>query len=87
MRPTGVSGATDAAASAAFRPYEQAFARDPYPVFDRLRRESPVFHSTEFGMTFFTRYGDVERLLQDPRLGRTMRHRMSPAERAADDES
>jgi len=86
MRRTGVSGATDAEASAIFRPYEQGFARNPYPVYARLRRESPVFHSAEFGMTFFTRYADVERLLQDPRLGRTMRHRMSPAERAADDE-
>lgn len=86
MRRTGTSGATDAAASAAFRPYEQGFARNPYPVYAHLRRESPVFHSAEFGMTFFTRYADVERLLQEPRLGRTMRHRMSPAERAADDE-
>ncbi len=73
-------------ADAGFRPYEQAFARDPYPVYARLRRETPVFHAAEFGMTFFTRYADVEALLQDPRLGRTMRHRMSPAERAADDE-
>jgi len=73
-------------AYAGFRPYEQAFARDPYPVYAQLRRESPIFHADEFGMTFFTRYADVERLLQDPRLGRTMRHRMSAAERAADDE-
>ena len=73
-------------ADAGFRPYEQAFARDPYPVYARLRRETPVFHAADFGMTFFTRYADVEALLQDPRLGRTMRHRMSPAERAADGE-
>lgn len=73
-------------ADAGFRPYEQAFARDPYPVYSRLRRERPVFHAAEFGMTFFTRYADVEALLHDPRLGRTMRHRMSPAERAADEE-
>ncbi|HKL61818.1 MAG TPA: cytochrome P450 [Woeseiaceae bacterium] len=73
-------------ADAGFRPYEQAFARDPYPVYARLRRETPVFHAGEFGMTFFTRYADVEALLQDPRLGRTLRHRMSLAERAADDE-
>lgn len=73
-------------APAGFRPYEQAFARDPYPVYARLRRESPVFHAEDLGMTLFTRYADVERLLQDPRLGRTLRHRMSPAERAADDE-
>lgn len=69
-----------------FRPYEQAFARDPYPVYARLRAEAPVYDCAEFGMTFFSRHADVERLLQDPRLGRTLRHRMSPDERAADDE-
>ncbi|MEJ2603696.1 MAG: cytochrome P450 [Gammaproteobacteria bacterium] len=75
----------DPAAHPDFRPYDAAFARDPYPVYARLRAEAPVFHAEEFGMTFFTRYRDVERLLQDRRLGRTMRGVMTEAERGADD--
>lgn len=68
-----------------FRPYEQAFARDPYPVYARLREEAPAFRSDELGMTLFSRYADVSSLLADPRFGRTLRHRMSDGERAADD--
>ncbi len=68
-----------------FRPYDPAFARDPYPVYARLREEAPVFHAGEFGMTFFSRYRDVERLLQDPRLGRTMHGVMTAAEQAAEE--
>ncbi len=63
-----------------FRPYEQAFAANPYPTYARLREQNPIFHSTEFGLTFFTRYHDITNLLADKRLGRTMSHVMSPAE-------
>lgn len=69
-----------------FRPYDQAFARDPYPVYARLREQTPVFRSDEFGMTFFTRYQHVAELLLDRRFGRTLRHRMTAGEIAADDD-
>ena len=70
------------AAPAEFHPYERSFAADPYPVYARLRDESPIFHSAELGMTLFARYADIRRLLFDGRLGRTMDHLASPEELA-----
>lgn len=64
-----------------FHPYEQAFAANPYPTYARLREQNPIFHSEEFGLTFFTRYQDIVNLLSDKRLGRTMSHVMSPEEK------
>lgn len=61
-------------ADAIFKPYEQAFAANPYPVYARLREEQPVFASADFGMTFVTRYRDIVRILTDKRFGRTMAH-------------
>ena len=70
------------AAPVEFHPYERSFAADPYPVYARLRELSPIFHSTEVGMTLFTRYADIRRLLFDGRLGRSMDHIASPDELA-----
>ncbi len=64
-----------------FHPYEQAFAANPSPTYARLRKKNPIFHSAEFGLTFFTRYQDIATLLSDKRLGRTMNHVMSPEEK------
>ena len=55
-----------------FHPYETAFAADPYPVYAELRERSPVFYSSETGMTLFTRYDDIRGLLLDSRLGRSL---------------
>lgn len=66
-----------------FHPYEQAFAANPYPTYARLREQNPIFHSAEFGLTFFTRYRDIANLLADKRLGRTLSHVMSPEEKGA----
>ena len=55
-----------------FRPYEQSFAADPYPVYAELRQRSPVFYSSELGMTLFTCYDDIRGLLLDSRLGRSL---------------
>ena len=41
---------------------------DPYPVFDRLREQDPVFE-TNFGYWYVTRYEDANRLLRDGSLG------------------
>jgi cytochrome P450 enzyme len=49
-------------------PSDLAFIADPYPVFRRLRRESPV-HWWEHGhMWMLSRYADVESTLKDPRF-------------------
>lgn len=64
-----------------FRPYEAAFAADPYPVYKQLRESTPIFFSEEMGMTLFTRHEDIRALLIDKRIGRTMNHVATPAER------
>jgi hypothetical protein len=61
-----------------FRPFEPAFAADPYPVYARLRESNPIFYSAQAGLTLFTRYDDIRSLLLDGRLGRTMDHVMEP---------
>jgi unspecific monooxygenase len=64
-----------------FKPYDPAFAADPYPVYKRLRESTPIFFSEELAMTLFTRYDDIRALLMDKRLGRTMNHIATPTER------
>ena len=43
-------------------------AVDPFPLFDRLREEDPVYE-TSFGYWYVSRYDDANRLLRDPVLG------------------
>lgn len=64
-----------------FRPYDPAFAADPYPVYKQLRESTPIFFSEEMGMTLFTRYESIRALLIDKRLGRTMNHVATADER------
>jgi len=63
-----------------FEPYSASFAADPYPTYARLRERTPVFYSAQLGMTVFTRYDDIRRLLLDGRLGRTLDHVTQPEE-------
>jgi cytochrome P450 len=46
------------------------FRADPYPLFDILRANAPVFYWEEWGIWFLTRYEDCNNLLRDNRLGR-----------------
>jgi cytochrome P450 len=39
---------------------------DPYPLYERLRREAPVVYNPIFGMWFVTRHDDVVTVLKDP---------------------
>lgn len=61
-----------------FHPYDPGFAADPYPVYARLRAESPVFYSAETRLTLFAGYDDVRTLVLDGRLGRSMDHVTPP---------
>jgi cytochrome P450 len=74
-------GRLSTASPAEFRPYEPAFAADPYPVYAGLRERNPILFSEELGMTLFARYEDIRALLIDKRLGRTMHHVASSTER------
>ena len=48
------------------------FRRNPYPYLAYLQRFYPVYRG-EFGVWLITRYEDVKKLNQDPRLGRDLR--------------
>jgi cytochrome P450 len=55
--------------------FDRRYRADPYPLYDRLRRAAPVFHSA-MTATLLTRYDDVMAAAADPRL--------SSVERTAD---
>jgi hypothetical protein len=40
-------------------PYDYAFHEDPYPTFQRLRDEAPVYHNDELNFWALSRHGDV----------------------------
>lgn len=56
--------------------FDPAFRADPYPVYNRFRREDPVHHGRPptpglgGGWWYVFRYDDVAAVLKDPRFGR-----------------
>jgi cytochrome P450 len=46
-------------------PYNPDYFKNPYPVFARLREESPLYYNTQYGFYAVSRYADVERALGD----------------------
>ena len=48
-----------------FNRLEPPYLDDPYPLYARARRETPVFFSPEFGLWFVTRYDDAWAVLKD----------------------
>lgn len=48
-----------------YDPLESTTVLDPYPVFNRLRDEGPVFYMPELDHYIVTRYDDVEQVLLD----------------------
>jgi cytochrome P450 enzyme len=52
-----------------FNPMDPTYAEDPYPLFTRLRNESPVLHWEMGGGPIFFRHRDCVALLRDNRLG------------------
>jgi cytochrome P450 len=52
-----------------FNPFDPAFRADPYPFYDRLRAESPVY-PTPFGFTVLSRYDDIARTLRGAEFAR-----------------
>ena len=55
----------------AYDPWSPEFVADPYPVFERIRAERPVFFHEATDQWVISRYEDVDALLRDRRLGRT----------------
>src|SRR5688572_1714857 len=61
-----------------FNPEDAAFLQNPYPTYQALLAESPIFHDGR--MWFFTRHADVDSILRDRRFGRSILHVMSREE-------
>lgn len=67
---------------------DPAFYNNPYPVYDELRQQVPIFYWEDYGLWTFVTHEDVSRILRDRRFGRQITHVMSrealgwPPERA-----
>jgi cytochrome P450 len=48
-----------------FDPYDVGINADPYPVYDRLRDEAPIYHNEQFDFWALSRHTDVERGMVD----------------------
>ena len=57
-----------------YDPWSPEFVADPYPAFEALRRETPVFYYEPSNQWVITRHADVDALLRDRRLGRSYLH-------------
>jgi cytochrome P450 len=49
-------------------PFDPAFKSDPYPLYKRLREESPVYRAPGAAEVVLTRYDDCINVLRDPRF-------------------
>jgi cytochrome P450 len=47
-------------------PYDPRFTADPWPVFNRIREEAPLYYNEAHDFYAVSRYADVERVLTDP---------------------
>lgn len=56
------------------------FFQDPYPTYQRLHDQCPVFLWTEPDLWTFTRHADVNAILRDRRFGRQISHLQTPDE-------
>ena len=70
---TTTTHADGAPYTAAIDPTDSSFYDDPYPVYDRLRREAPV-HLHPNGMWMLFRYEDVMKAMRDDALSRREEH-------------
>ncbi|MVZ99603.1 cytochrome P450 [Actinomadura sp. LD22] len=61
-----MSASADATAGPlAFDPYDYDFHEDPYPLYQRLRDEAPVFHAERDDLWVISRHADVFDVLRD----------------------
>ncbi|MET0447309.1 MAG: cytochrome P450, partial [Aeromicrobium sp.] len=49
-----------------YDPFSVAFQEDPFPVYERLREEAPLYRSQKWGFWALSRYDDVRAALLDP---------------------
>ena len=63
-----------------FNPLSPEFQANPYPIYDMLRANMPIFHWEQWNIRFLTRYQDCVALLKDNRLGHEVLNVMSREE-------
>lgn len=63
-----------------FDPFDPNFIMNPYPTFERLRQEVPIFWHESGQMWYAMNHEDVSALLRDRRLGRSILHVLSREE-------
>ena len=63
--PAG-DGCPASAVGTDFHPFSETYLDDPYPFFERARREEPVFHSPETGYWVVARHEDIVSVFRDP---------------------
>lgn len=63
-----------------FSPLSPEFQANPYPFYDMLRANAPIFFWDQWGIWFLTRYEDCVALLKDNRLGHEIQNVMSREE-------
>ncbi|MDE0059449.1 MAG: hypothetical protein OXP07_15115, partial [Defluviicoccus sp.] len=66
--------------AAGFQPFSDSYLADPYPFFERARREEPVFYSPETGYWVVARHADIVAVFRDPKTfsAALARHPVTP---------
>src|SRR5262245_20144152 len=62
-----------------FNPFDPRRRTDPYPLYERMRREEPISLSRMVGIWFLFRHRDVEAVLKDPRFSVRRSDHATPA--------
>ena len=65
-------------------PFAPEHRADPYPLYERLRAEAPIWYHPRFDEFVLTRHADCESVLRDPRWS-TDAENLDPSRRDADD--
>ncbi|WP_417666862.1 cytochrome P450 [Roseibium sp.] len=63
-----------------FDPLSPEFARDPYPFYADLRARPGLTYFKDFDIWLASRFEDVQSIVMDPRMVRSMEHIASPEE-------
>ncbi len=73
-------GCPASALAAGFQPFSDSYLADPYPFFERARREEPVFYSPETGYWVVARHADIVAVFRDPKTfsAALARHPVTP---------
>src|SRR5262245_15289486 len=63
-----------------FNPLSPEFQADPYPTYEALRANMPIYHWEQWNIWFLSCYEDCVAVLKDNRIGREIQNHMTPQE-------